>query len=157
MAKGYDAKPSEFSFVGPYLTTSAQKLWATQVLAALTNRKDTRAPKNVSALTTWSIGEPYTFRKGQVHYTDGTYHFTPGNPAAYAVTVAGQEQLVLHFTATRNLRVIEGGKAVLVALNKDVTYQMVPNGLEDHPWLINAWKVNWSLGKATPDPNGVKD
>ena len=156
MAKGYDVKPSGFTFVDPYLSASAQKLWATQVLAALTNHKDTKAPYNVASLTTWDIfsgQDSYTFRKGQVKYVDGTYTFSPGT--ASLATVAGQEQLVLRFTVGRTLRAMEGGKAVLLPLNRDVSYQMVPNGLVDRPWLIDSWHAKWALGKATPDPQGT--
>ena len=155
MAEGYEAKPIEFSFVGPYLTTSAQHLWATQVLAALSNPKDVKAFANVFSLTTWNAvngQDTYKFRNRQVLYTLGM-DFSPAKTSLE--TVGANKYLVLQFTVSRNLRVMNGSKALLLPMKKDITYWMIPNGLKDRPWLITKWTITWAPGTTTPDPLGA--
>jgi hypothetical protein len=153
MAKGYDARPVEFSFIKPYLTTALQNQWDKDVKAALA--KDEDAVGNVYAVTTWNTAEGqdvYKFRKGQVLFTLGRT-FSPAT--ASVQTIGAKDYLDIQFTVSRNIRFMKAGKAVLLPLEKDITYRMTPNGLKDMPWLIDAWTIVPKVGDPTPDPLGT--
>jgi|GEM_PF-3970796 len=153
MAKGYDARPVEFSFVKPYLTTAAQKAWDEDVKAALT--RDADAVGQVSLLTTWNAAggqNVYTFRDGQVLFSVGR---TFSTATTSLQTVDAKQYLVIRFTVSRNLRFMKDGKPVLFPLEKDITYRMTPNGLKDIPWLIDSWTIESTPGLPTPDPLGT--
>lgn len=154
MAKGYDARPVEFSGVKPYLTTATQKLWDAYVVAALAKDKD--AARNVSSLTNWDLEagqDEYRFRDGQQLLTLGS---TFSEATTSVETIGTKEYLVIRFTVSRNIRVMKEGKAVLFPLEKDITYRMTPNGRKDIPWLIDAWTITSTPGLLpTPDPLGT--
>jgi len=152
MAKGYDARPVEFSFVKPYLTTALQQQWDKDVKAGLA--KDEDAVGNVFAVTTWHAAEGqdvYKFRDGQVLFTLGRT-FSPATTSVQ--TIGAKDYLVIRFTVSRNIRFMKDGKAVLLPLEKDITYRMTPNGLKEIPWLIDAWTIVPKAGNPTPDPLG---
>lgn len=153
MAKGYDARPVEFSFVKPYLTTAAQKEWDDDVKAALARDED--AGGAVYVLTTWHAAgnqDVYKFRDGQQLLTLGR-SFSAGT--ASLQTVDAKEYLVLDFIVSRDIRFMKDGKAVLFPLEKDITYRMTPNGLKDIPWLIDAYNITPTPGLPRPDPLGA--
>ena len=156
MAKGYDVRPVEFSFVRPYLTTGAQTQWDIDVKAALA--KDENAAGSVYVLTTWHAEggdrDVYKFRDGQKLLTQGS-SFSEATSSLQ--TIAAKDYLVLNFTVSRNIRFMKDGKAVLLPLEKDITYRMTPNGLNDIPWLIDAWNITPTPGLPTPDPLGTAD
>lgn len=155
MTKGYDARPVEFSFVKPFLTPAAQTAWDGYVKAALA--KDRKAGGSITSLTLWNstAGQTtYKFRPNQELFTLGL-EFSPATTSIK--TVDAHEFLTLHFTVSRSLRVMKDGKAVLLPMKKDITYQMTPNGQKDMPWLIDSWNVTgtYMFDKATPDPLGT--
>jgi len=158
MAKGYEVRPIELSFVKPYLTTAAQEEWDASVKTALANPKNAagnQAYRDVSTLTSWYLmygQKVYSFRAGHEPYTlDRSFSSAQGSVEGSA----DDPSLVLHFTVSRNLRVMKGGKAVLLPFNKDITYWMVPNGLKETPWLIDTWKIKSTVGVDFPDPTGA--
>ena len=130
MAKGYEARPVEFSAVKPYMTAGAQKVWDADVKAALA--KDRLRGDAVNILTSWNLQgrqDIYTFRDGQVLFAMDS-KFSPAK--ASVQTLRGENFLVLRFNVSRDIRFMKDGKAVLLPLQKDITYRMAPNRLT-HP------------------------
>ncbi|MGV8845809.1 hypothetical protein [Tessaracoccus sp.] len=153
MAKGYEARPIEFSLVKPYLTPSAQKAWDGYVKAALA--KDEEAGSSVYALTMWNatVGqETYKFRPGQLLYTLGV-DFSAAKTSVE--TVNGADYLSITFTVTRKIRVMDGNKPMLLPVKKDIAFTMTPHGLKDIPWLIDSWNITYTTGRPEVDRLGA--
>ena len=157
MAKGYDAKAAEFSFITPYLTPGTQKLWAGYVKTALADPKADAAAGSVSGLTNWNIAagqDTFKFRPGQLLYTVGNT-FTAAKASVEGD--AADQALVLEFTVRTKIRLMKGAKAVLIPFTKKITYGMVPNELTGRPWLITRWETSTTSAAAVPDPMGATD
>ena len=154
MAKGYDARPVEFSIVRPYLTPGAQKLWDADVKAALA--KDKVGGARVSALTNWNLEgdqQAYKFRDGQVIFATD-FQFSKATTSVQRI--GAEDHLLIRFRVSRSIRLMKDGKPVLYPMRKDITYRMIPNGLKDIPWLISGWDIQpIDPGATTADPMGT--
>ncbi|MGV8909606.1 MAG: hypothetical protein ACOH1Y_11545, partial [Propionicimonas sp.] len=94
----------------------------------------------------------YKFRPGQLLYALGV-EFSAAKTSV--TTVSGTDYLDITFTVTRKVRVMDGKKAMLLPVKKDVTFTMTPHGLKDIPWLIESWNITSTTGLPEVDRLGA--
>jgi hypothetical protein len=156
LAKEYDATPGDFAAVRAQLTPSAAKIWDGYVKAALAKNKEGVA--KVQSLSGWYMMSgtqtTYRFRPGQQVLTVGQ-DFSSSTASVY--TDKGVAYLSLHFTVTRQLRLMKGTQAVLRPFTRDMTYGLLPPTAKGQPWLLDGWTSKTTPGADTPDTSGITD
>jgi hypothetical protein len=150
--KPSDTKPSDFSFLLPYMTSHAQQEWRTYVAARLS---DKNAAAAVAAMRHYGWnGGGYQMRSGLPDVISAP---TFSSATATMDDTAGP-RLRLRFRSGVTVRLTDPkSNHVLYTTIDDLTLLLTRNRSGDRadvPWLIDGWHVGHKRGTFRPDPMG---
>ena len=131
----------EFSFVKPWMTPKAQKVWDAAVAKTIKG-DDEQAPVTIMKMTGFNFeNDGFEFAKDLPRV---------GRKSVTAATTAvdkreGGQRLAMRMVVKADLLYKKAGdpKTYTVAFAKDTTYWLVPNGDAQKPWLIDGWEASF--------------
>lgn len=135
-ADGRVREAIEFSFVKQWMTPGMQAAWDADVQQALAG--DEEALSKVQAMTFHNLtGEGIELPDRPDLVTNQS--FSPAETWTDNLGPDGADRLAIKFTVSADVRLVQGGKSVVLPMEKTVTYFLVPADQDEPPWLIDGF------------------